>query len=392
MTCFPGSTPKGKIFLFRSAFVAFSLLAFLTLADQAQDTGWVRQFGPASYHSGMAVAVDTRGSYGAGYVGGNSPGQIHNGGGIGDALTRGHEAARGERWSRQFGTAPADVANGVAADSSGVYVTGYTLGAFPEQAKAGVQNTFVARLQASGPPPPFLSEGGVVNNASYAPHPAPVSPGSIAAVFGTNLNDGSTVPSSFFGPDGKLATTLGGASVTVNGIPAPLFYSTPFQLGIQIPFELGGQSTAQVVVTTGGQSSAPRTVNLDTVAPGIFTTSQQGIGRAVALHQDGVSLISGQNPARLGEVITLFATGLGATSPPLGTGEASAGQPTLSSPTVFIGGLPVLAEFSGTAPGYAGLNQINVRIPANGATGPDVPVVLAVGGKQSNPVVLPIAP
>lgn len=74
-----------------------------------------------------------------------------------------------------------------------------------------------------------------MNSASFAPNPAPVAPGSIAAIFGSGLNDGSQVLSSSFGPDGKLITTLGGASVTVGGIPAPLFYSTSGQLGVQIP-------------------------------------------------------------------------------------------------------------------------------------------------------------
>jgi uncharacterized protein (TIGR03437 family) len=263
---------------------------------------------------------------------------------------------------------------------------------FPGESSAGGNDAFVAKVTESGPAIPAVSEGGVVNNASYAPHPAAVAPGSIAAVFGTSLNDGSTIASSFLGADGKLTTTLGGASLTVNGIPAPMFYSTPYQLGIQIPTELAGETSAMVQVTANGQTSAPQTIFLDAFAPGIFTTTQQGIGRAAALHEDGFSPITGQNPARLGEVITLFATGLGATSPPLGTGEPASGQTTLVTPTVLIGGLPADVQFSGAAPGYVGLNQINVGIPANATTGPDVPIVLTIGGKQSNEVTLPVAP
>src|SRR5262249_25570683 len=73
---------------------------------------------------------------------------------------------------------------------------------------------------------PTVFSGGVVNNASYSPSPAAVAPGSITAILGSGLNDGSSVLGSSFGPDGKLATALGGASAMVNNIPAPLFYST----------------------------------------------------------------------------------------------------------------------------------------------------------------------
>jgi uncharacterized protein (TIGR03437 family) len=240
--------------------------------------------------------------------------------------------------------------------------------------------------------PPQISEGGVVNNASYTLHPQPMAAGSIAAIFGTNLNDGSIIHSSELGQDGKLVTSLGGASVTVDGIPAPIFYSTPFQLGIQIPVELAGMFSATVRVTTEEGTSAPHTIFLDEFAPGIFTTSQQGIGRAAALHEDGESPITGVNPARLGEVVTFFATGLGGTIPPLETGEPSEGNQALLNATVFFDGIPALAEFTGTAPGFVGLNQINVRIPVNATSGPDVPIVLNAGGKVSNEVTLPIAP
>jgi len=87
---------------------------------------------------------------------------------------------------------------------------------------------------------PAVNAAGVVNNASFAAGTNPVAPGSIAAVFGTNLNDGSSVLFSSFGTDGKLVTTLGGAQVKINGVAVPLFYSTPAQLGIQIPTDLTG--------------------------------------------------------------------------------------------------------------------------------------------------------
>ena len=242
------------------------------------------------------------------------------------------------------------------------------------------------------PARPVVSDGGVVNNASYLPSPAPVAPGSIAAVFGSNLNDGSTVLSSSFGPDGRLVTSLGGASVRINNIPAPIFYSTPGQLGVQIPFELSGQTTGTIEVTAGGQASTSRTILLDAAAPGIFTISQDGRGTAAALHEDGVTSVTAQSPARPGEVVVLYATGLGTVTPSLPTGARSAGNVTVSTARVTIGGTPGEVQFSGTAPGFVGLNQINVRIPPNTGSAPNIPVVLIMGSRQSNTVTIPVSP
>jgi uncharacterized protein (TIGR03437 family) len=239
---------------------------------------------------------------------------------------------------------------------------------------------------------PGIFGGGVVNNASYAPSPAPVAPGSIAAVFGTSLNDGSSVPFSSFGPDGKLVTTLGGTSATINNIPAPMFYSFPSQLGVQIPFEMAGQTTANIVVTVGGQASVPRTINLDATAPGIFTVNQQGTGIAAVLHSDGATPVTVQNPAHPNEGVVFFATGLGALTSPLATGAPSVGNQTVARPTVMIDGISVIPDFSGAAPGFVGLNQINVRIPASTRTASNIPVLVTIGGKQSNQVTIPVGP
>src|ERR1019366_7434965 len=116
---------------------------------------------------------------------------------------------------------------------------------------------------------PVVPPNSVVNNASFATGTNPLAPGTIAAIFGTSLNDGSQNAFSSFGSNGRLLTTLGGASVTFNGISAPIFSSFPGQLNVQIPLELAGATTASVVVTVGGQSSVPQTVPLGSFSPGI---------------------------------------------------------------------------------------------------------------------------
>src|SRR5258706_400397 len=96
---------------------------------------------------------------------------------------------------------------------------------------------------------PIVPPNSVVNNASYTLGTNPLAPGSIAAVFGSNLTDGtSCLPPSCnpnFGMDGSLSTVMSGAQVAVNGMPVPIFYASPGQLGIQLPTDLTG-STATV--------------------------------------------------------------------------------------------------------------------------------------------------
>jgi uncharacterized protein (TIGR03437 family) len=252
--------------------------------------------------------------------------------------------------------------------------------------------------QAAGPTP-SVSEGAIVNNGSFALHPAPLGPGSIAAIFGSNLNDGTAACGSSFGGDGKLVTSICGTSVTVNNVAAPMFFSSPGQLAIQIPYEVAGQTTATVVVRVNGQSSEPRTIFLDAAAPGIFALNQAGTGPGAILiaNSDILAVAAGSvpgrttRPARRGEIVTIFLTGLGTTSPALGTGVPSTGQPTATGATVRIDDLDSPVLFTGTAPGFVGLNQINVTVPTAARIGNDIPVVVSLGGKISNTVTMAVS-
>ncbi len=243
--------------------------------------------------------------------------------------------------------------------------------------------------------PPSVNDGGIVNNASYTLTASPIAPGTIVAIFGSNLTDGSTVLSPDV-IDNRLTTALAGAQVTVDGVPVPLFYATPFQLGVQIPTELTGVASAQIQVTVGGESSTPRTIFFDPVSPGIFTTTQDGSGAGAIQHADG-SNVTAASPAQPNEVIVVYATGLGQMNPLLATGvlpgTTGLGPYRSVAPvTATIDGLPATVEFSGMAPCCVGLNQINVRVPASAGTGNDVSLVIASGVRQSNIVTIPVAP
>ncbi len=346
---------------------------------------WVREFGTQHEDAVYGAAVSTAGIYFAGFAEDPFPGQPGRG-----AFVRRYDVNGNETATVQFAGGGLDFAYGAAADGSGLYVCGYVAGfstAFPPPPSVfSNKDGFVFKI----PNPPDVSEGGVVNNGSFAPSPAPVAPGSIAAVFGTNLNDGTLVLGSSFGSNGRLTTTLGGTTATVNNTPAPLFYSTPGQLGIQIPFDVTGTS-ATIRVTVAGQTSVPRTFAIDTVAPGIFTTTADGRGTAAVLHQDGVTPVTAQNPAHPDEVVVLFVTGLGTLAPPLATGEPAALN-RVGSPVVTIDGSSAEILFAGAAPGFVGLNQVNLRIPPNTRAGANIPVVLTMNGKPSNAVTIPVGP
>ncbi|MBI4465363.1 MAG: CHRD domain-containing protein [Acidobacteria bacterium] len=249
------------------------------------------------------------------------------------------------------------------------------------------------QLRVAPPPPPSVSEGGVVNNAGYDLVSSALAPGSIVAVFGTRLTDGtSCLPPSCnptFGSDGRLGTTMAGAQVTVNGAPVPLFYAARTQLGIQLPVELTGPS-ATVQVSVAGQSSPARTISIGPFSPGIFTATSDGRGAGAITHANG-SLVTSQNPAQPGEVLILYATGLGQITPAVSTGALPSGAATtVTRATVTIGGIPAEVQFSGLSGCCVGLNQINVVVPPGSSSGSALPVVLSVGGVLSNAATLAV--
>lgn len=221
-----------------------------------------------------------------------------------------------------------------------------------------------------------VTPGGIVNAANFR---APVAPGSLISIFGSNLAATTVAATSVPYP-----TNLGGVSVMVNGsLAAPLFVVTPGQVNAQLPYE-----TPVGTATLSVNGSTPVSFTVAPSAPGIFV---YGANRAVALNQD-YSVNSPQQPAPAGGVITVFGTGQGAVHPSVATAAAAPGDP-LSLPvlavTATIGGQPAEVLFAGLAPGFMGTLQLNFRIP-NLATG-DYPLVVTIGDAQSNAPVVAVA-
>jgi uncharacterized protein (TIGR03437 family) len=251
---------------------------------------------------------------------------------------------------------------------------------------------------------PSINAGGLVNAASYT---APLTPGGVASLFGSNLAD-STVLAGL-----PLPTVLGGVTVTVNGVAAPLYFVSPNQINFQVPWELLGQAQASVTVTAGGGirlvanpdgSSNYGLASLSqaakvAVSPALFSIDSRGTGQGAILiaNSDIVAApegsIPGRNtrPARRGEFISIFCTGLGdvANRPASGAPPSPAAlASTTLTPSVTIGGAPAPVAFSGLAPGFVGLYQVNVQVPGNAPSGGAVPVVVTLGGASSNTVTI----
>jgi uncharacterized protein (TIGR03437 family) len=183
-----------------------------------------------------------------------------------------------------------------------------------------------------------------------------------------------------------LPTILGDTSVTFNGIDVPLIYVSSGQINAQAPFDLpAGTVSIQVKRKQSGSVSDVRTANIAVVSPGIFVIDQASSAGAI-LHASNFSLVTSNDPARPGEYLLIYCTGLGSLKTPVTSGDRSPSAPpaeTVDHPTVSIAGLPANVTFSGLAPDFVGLYQVNVQIPIGLPAGSQ-PVQITINGVTSN--------
>jgi uncharacterized protein (TIGR03437 family) len=215
----------------------------------------------------------------------------------------------------------------------------------------------------------------VVNGASNVA--GPIAPGLVIVLYGSGLGPADLAQGGY-GENARLPTTLAGTTVFVNGAAAPLLYSSAGQVGAIVPFEVAGP-TAQVMVLYQGRIAAPSSVNVAQAAPAIFTSNGRGRGPAVAVNQDG-SLNDSARAARAGEVITLFVTGAGQTTPPGQNGAAGAQSQVNLPVTATIGGRAANIRYAGGSSSLvSGVIQVNMEVPAGIPAG-EVPLLIQVGG------------
>jgi uncharacterized protein (TIGR03437 family) len=238
---------------------------------------------------------------------------------------------------------------------------------------ADTSNQVIRLLQGVNP---VISDGGVTNAASYAQQ---ISPGALATVWGSfGVSPGATTapwPSSF-----------NGLTVSVNGQQSPIYYVSSGQVNFQVPWSTA-TGTAAVTVSVNGGMSNSMSVPVVSAGPGLFQ-----IGNLPAVLNQDESPNAPSNPAAGGSFIFAYLTGSGPVSPAVADGVPAPTDTVvqaLSAASAKIGSADALVKFTGLAPGYIGLVQMNIVVPTGLAPG-DYPLTVTIDGQTSNSITISV--
>jgi uncharacterized protein (TIGR03437 family) len=222
--------------------------------------------------------------------------------------------------------------------------------------------------------PDYISAG-IVNASDFSP--GPFAPGSVLSLFGINLSFSTEAITTRDVMAAKLPTQLAGIQVYVDNVPAPLLYASPTQINFlmlieQIPGDVS------VTVVRQGIRGPPVTITLSDAAPALFVTDG---GFAVAQDWNaGYAVLTAAAPAHAGDVVVLYATGLGRTNSLSASGavaQSASGILALASLRVLLNGTaidPKQVLYAGVTPGFSGLYQINFILPASVDANPEIRV------------------
>lgn len=220
---------------------------------------------------------------------------------------------------------------------------------------------------------PAISNGGVVNAATNQAGGG-LAAGSYISIYGSDLADATATYSTV-----TLPVSLANVAVSFDGgglsLPGHIHFVSPGQINVQIPWEFQGQASVQMKVTVRDYlSSFLYTVPLATYSPGVFGVVDSSTGAI--------------GSTKRGNTILIFMNGMGPVSNTPASGDVALAQPlsgTGVSPTVTIGGSTAQVIFSGLAPGFVGLYQVNATLPSNAPTGSQ-PLAVTIGGVAAPPV------
>ncbi|MEO8371923.1 MAG: hypothetical protein ABI806_22245 [Candidatus Solibacter sp.] len=312
-------------------------------------------------------------------------------GGGGGTLTFSATPSSNGNWlvvSPALGTTPGTV--NVSVNPSSFTSTGVFNGTVTVAGAGGAPgSTTVSVVVNVTAPLPTLTR--VTNAASYAT--GTIAPGEIITLFaadpahpiGPATAVGLTLDST-----GKVATKIGNVEVLINGFASPMIYASATQVAAVVPYELKQFVSANVVVKFLGQTSNGVSLNVVTTQPGIFTANASGTGPGAILNSNSTTN-SPSNPATRGDTIVVYLTGEGETSPAGVTGKVTtvAAPPNPLTPgpllpvSVTIAGQGANWSFAGEAPGFvSGVMQLNVIVPTGVPAG-DQPIMVTIGGNQS---------
>jgi len=234
---------------------------------------------------------------------------------------------------------------------------------------------------------PVISIGGVVSASAFGEFKS-VSPGTWIEIYGSNLavDTRSWAASDFSGVNAP--TSLDGTSVTIGGQAAFIDYISPGQVNALVPSNVA-TGAQQITVTTVAGTSAPVTLTVNAVEPGLLAPASfkvNGTQYAVAISTNGdyvlpagaVAGLSSQ-PAKPGDTIVLYGVGFGPVTPNIPAGQLAEQASTLASFEISVGGTPAAAPYHGLAPNYTGLYQFNIMVPSNASSGA-IPLTFTVAG------------
>jgi uncharacterized protein (TIGR03437 family) len=216
----------------------------------------------------------------------------------------------------------------------------------------------------------------------------PISPGENIVIYGSNIGPATLTMSTV--SNNTLSNNVGQTQVFFDGIAAPIYYSSSGQTSVFVPYGIAGRATTLIVVSVQGVQSTGITQSVSATVPGIYTLNSSGSGPAVAWNYDLNGNFTGINsasiPAVKGGVVSLYVTGEGVTNGPAGIDGMLVTNlyKPLAAVTATVGGQTAPVQYAGSAPGSIyGVMQVNIQIPAGAASGTAIPLVVNVGGNNS---------
>jgi uncharacterized protein (TIGR03437 family) len=202
------------------------------------------------------------------------------------------------------------------------------------------------------------------------------SPGGLISIFGAAL--AASEQRATVDAQGKIPSVLGGASVRIGVLDAPLLYVSPEQINAQIPFEMT-PGTYPLTVTTALGTSAPMSLRVTSTSPGVFVVARNADNSIVGAN-------GAVSPVKIGDVLVIYATGLGAVTPQVPSGQLAPVNPianTSAKPIVTIGGQTAQVVNSVLSPNFVGLYQIGIVVPSGVALGLQTLMINVAGNTAS---------
>ncbi|MDE0261557.1 MAG: hypothetical protein OXJ37_04035 [Bryobacterales bacterium] len=224
---------------------------------------------------------------------------------------------------------------------------------------------------------PLTTARGAVNAVSLQSAPSVVAQGGILAVFGDQLAAAHTKPE---GAPLPLALEDPAVEVSINGVAAPIFFVSPTQVNVLVPWEVE-PGWADVVVRRGGLESSPMPVLVSEANPNLFTY----VGSSALITQTGgdnpdapqlgvdgpapAASVGPANGAEQGQTITVFGAGLGQTDPAVASGALGAGATPVAEQRAYLGGLPIAVTSATLSADMVGVYKLEFEVPELASSG-----------------------